>query len=121
MLEKVIEQVYESVEDEPLVNKKSLDNWTAKVRTVLIDHDGHLGSSVLTEISDCFSFHDAILSKVSERKEFKFIESFIIEEENLGRQRRKTARKLSAVEESNMASDIAQLKGFRLKTKTDQS
>lgn len=112
-LQDVMEQVCNSDDESEAV----MDDLAQQARTILLGH----GSKKLEEINfqdleDCFNSCEESLTNESKSKEFDDIQVFILEEQTKGRQRRKLARRVEATEEKRLAADVAELKGYRLRT-----
>jgi hypothetical protein len=67
------------------------------------------------QVEQCFKSCDKKSTEEAEYKEFALLEDFILREQKRRRLERNQARSLASDEEKRLASDVAQLKGFRLK------
>lgn len=99
------------------VHAESVNSWADKVLDMFQKTEDSIFSSAnFDEVESAFRSWESEQKSKDKTKEFDMIESFVLEEQNLGRARRKKARVLAASEEVSMAKDIAALKVYRIKT-----
>jgi len=99
------------------VHAESVNNWADKVVDMFqITEDSIFSSTNFEEVESAFRSWETDQELKDKTKEFDMIESFVLEEQNHGRARRKNARGLAAREEVSMAKNISELKVYRIKT-----
>lgn len=107
----------ETTKEGEQVHSESVNVWATKVLEMFQStEDNFFSSENFEEVESAFRSWELEQLSRDKTNEFDMIESFVLEEQNLGRTRRKKARILAATEEVDMAKDVAELKGYRIKT-----
>lgn len=97
--------------------KERADEWAEEGEEILTNGgDIAMTDQMFKEVQEYFKLYEFNENKLEKKKEFEKIEGFIRAEKNAGRKRRETASLLAASEEVRVATELADLKAYRLKT-----
>jgi hypothetical protein len=104
-------------EDHPVI-LHNVDDLVREVAEILKCVGGKVNEAAsLKQVEHCFKSCDKTNTEEGEYKEFVLIEQFVMKEQKQRRSERTDARNLAADEEKRLASEVAQLKGFQLKSR----
>mmetsp|Transcript_38069 Transcript_38069/g.45997 ORF Transcript_38069/g.45997 Transcript_38069/m.45997 type:complete len:1181 (-) Transcript_38069:92-3634(-) len=122
LLKDVIEEVCGAEQEDTLSKEKKLDRWAMKVLEIFIlKNDSELDDAGFKEMEDCFNACDERLSEIDRKEEFGVVEDFVLAEQRRGRSRRDKACAFQATHELKMAAEVAEIKEFRVQSKTNDS
>lgn len=95
----------------------ALDDIADQAREIMVGEGRRMAKGNFHDLEACFNECEKNLSSVDSREDFERIQAFVVEEQNLGRQRRRAARVLEAAEEHRLAGEVAEIKGSRLQSR----